>query len=128
MPDMKNLTPHIIPIRRPTLPDSVVYRRARERLTRLKQLLDQHQIRAVFIFAPLLGSEHYNEVAQRAAIDAGIIAIKPFDGTSFTESDYSEDRFHMNETGAIHYTARLTPFLRGALSDDGPELAGKPAR
>ena len=82
----------------------------------------------MFIFAPLLGSEHYNEVAQRAAIDAGIIAIKPFDGTSFTESDYSEDRFHMNETGAIHYTARLTPFLRGALSDDGPELAGKPAR
>jgi hypothetical protein len=78
----------------------------------------------------LLGSQQYNDVVQRAALDAGIIAIKPFDDASFSESDYLADRFHMNETGAIRYTARLTPFLRDVLSDDVPtdRGSGGPAR
>ena len=116
MPDMQTLTPHIIRISRPALPDSVIYQRSYERLTRLKSLLDSRHTQVVFVLAPLLGSQHWNDVVVRAAKDARITVLKPFDERSFADSDYTADRFHMNETGARDFTARLLPPLRDALS------------
>ena len=116
MPDMQTLTPHIIRISRPPLPDSVIYQRAYERLARLKALLDGHHTQMVFVLAPLLGSPHWNDVVMRAANDERITVLKPFDEHSFADSDYTADRFHMNEIGARDFTARLLPPLRDALS------------
>jgi hypothetical protein len=116
MPDMQTLTPHIVRFSRPALPDSEIYRRAHERLTRLKTLLDSRHTRVVFVLAPLLGPQHWNDVVVRAATDVGMPVLKPFDEHSFTDADYTADRFHMNETGARHFTARLLPPLRDVLS------------
>jgi len=116
MPDMGNLTPHIIHLSRPSLPDSEIYQRAHERLTRLRALLDDRHIEVVFVLAPLLGSQHWNEVVIRAARDAGVPVLRPYDEQTFADSEYKPDRFHMNETGALHFTARLVPPLRNVLS------------
>ena len=116
MPDMGTLTPHIIHLSRPALPDSEIYRRAYERLSRLRTLLDARHIQPVFVLAPLLGSQHWNEVVIRAANDARIPVLRPYDEHTFGDSEYKADRFHMNETGALHFTERLFPPLRDALS------------
>ena len=116
MPDMGSLTPHIIRISRPAMPDSEIYARAYERLSRLKALLDSRHTEVVFVLAPLLGSQHWNEVVIRAAKDAHVTVLRPFDEHTFAVSEYKADLFHMNETGALHFTARLLPSLRDALS------------
>jgi hypothetical protein len=120
MPDMQNLTPHIVHIQRPSLPDSEVYRRAYDRLSRFKALLDQRHAQAVFVLAPLLGSQPWNQIVLRAARDAHITVLMPFDQHTFSENDYMADRFHMNDSGAHRFTAMLVPTLRDALSPAAP--------
>lgn len=115
MPDMQNLTPHIIRIDRPNLPDSVVYQRAYDRLSRFKSLLDQRHTQAIFVLAPLLGPQPLNSIVLRAARAAHITALMPFDEHTFAENEYQADRFHMNDMGARRFTALLAPTLRHAL-------------
>jgi hypothetical protein len=120
MPDMQNLTPHIVRIQRPSLPDSEVYRRAYDRLARFKALLDQRHTQAVFVLAPLLGSQPWNQIVLRAARDAHVPLLEPFDEHTFSDREYLADRFHMNDSGAHRFTAMLVPPLRDVLAPGAP--------
>jgi len=120
MPDMQNLTPHIMRISRPSLPDSEVYQLAYERLSRFKALLDQRHTQALFVLAPMLGVQPWNQIVLRAARDAHVAVLMPFNDRSFSESDYMADRFHMNDAGAHRFTAMLVPTLRDAVSPSAP--------
>jgi hypothetical protein len=115
MPDMQELA-HYIGLRRaPRLPNSVVYRRVRERLARTKAMLDRHGIRLVLAIPPFPTYHSGNEIVRHAALDVGVCVVIPFEAGSFVPQDFGSDQFHMNAMGARRYTMRLVPALRAVL-------------
>ena len=114
MPDIRDLT-NLLPDRGKAQPfDSTTYPVARERLTRLREVIERAGARLVVIAPPTLAPPPADDQVLRAAMDAGVLFLEPAAPGTFTAGDFA-DGFHMNERAAQEFTKMFVASLRQAL-------------
>jgi hypothetical protein len=93
---------------------------ARVRVARLRALTDQYRAKLVLLIPPMLslprqaGGNGWLGLV-RAAEAAGVPVVTPNTMGTFTNDQFRDAGFHLNEGGARIYTDRLAPILRDTL-------------
>ena len=111
---------------RPKLGDEAVQRRSTTRLRELKATTDAYGIQLVLLLPPLSSTAASEQEAEPPVIEsgrqAGVQVLNPLPAGELPLSAF-RDGFHTNRQGAIAYTTRLGPILRGWLETSVPRSA-----
>lgn len=111
MPTFRTLRASIVPPARPPLDPVRAVAVIADRLRQFDALVRSHGGRFIFVEAPTRRSCD-ESWALEAAARSGVPVVVPMPAASLHDPDFREDHEHLNESGATHYTAALTPLLR----------------
>lgn len=97
------------------LVDQEVENLARDRLVRLKTLVEAHGARLIVVLPAVLDRNDGAAGFLRSASAVGVTALRPVVSGDLEAGLYRDAGFHLNPDGAAAFTARLIPALREQL-------------
>lgn len=109
----------------PIVPNQQTLGRAIERLSRLRDVAQEHGSEFIYLVPPTLSTEDIApEIAARARA-LGIQVLIPYRPGALSPTKFA-DGFHLNASGALDFSDRIAPALLGVLGETGRDRSPTP--